>query len=82
MLLKQEMTGIVIKIADFGCARNLTPDQVSKIDNFTLATGTPIYASPEQLQNLPYSTKCDVWSGGCLLYLLCYGQHPFKDTTV
>ena len=25
VLLKQDMTGIVIKIADFGCARNLTP---------------------------------------------------------
>lgn len=46
VLLKKEMTGIVIKIADFGCARNLTPEEISKIDNFTLATGTPIYASP------------------------------------
>lgn len=47
VLLKQEMTGLVIKIADFGCARNLTPNRFfSKIDNFTLATGTPIYASP------------------------------------
>lgn len=26
VLLKQEMTGLVIKIADFGCARNLTPE--------------------------------------------------------
>lgn len=25
VLLKKEMTGIVIKIADFGCARNFTP---------------------------------------------------------
>lgn len=26
VLLKQEMTGMVVKIADFGCARDLTPE--------------------------------------------------------
>lgn len=73
---------MAVKIADFGCARNLTPEEISKIDNFSLDKGTPIYASPEQLQNFPYSSKCDVWSAGCLLYFIYYGLHPFKDGTV
>jgi len=31
-------------------------------------TGTPYYASPEVWQEKPYSTKCDIWSLGCVLY--------------
>ena len=26
-----------------------------------------------------YSSKCDVWAAGCMLYLLYYGFHPFID---
>lgn len=43
--------GSVIKIADFGCARNVNKQLISQADNFSLDKGTPIYASPEQLMN-------------------------------
>ena len=43
--------GMVIKVADFGCARSVNSAEISKIDNFSLDKGTPIYASPEQLKN-------------------------------
>lgn len=79
VLLKTDNT---VKIADFGCARMSNIDSVSTIDNFSLDKGTPIYSSPEQLQNFPYSAKCDVWSAGCLLYFIYYGNHPFIDSTV
>ena len=42
---------MVIKVADFGCARSVNTTEISKIDNFSLDKGTPIYASPEQLKN-------------------------------
>ena len=71
--------GMVIKVADFGCARSVNHTEISKIDNFSLDKGTPIYASPEQLKNEKYSFKCDVWSAGCLLYFIYYGNHPFMD---
>jgi serine/threonine protein kinase len=29
--------------------------------------------------NEKYSSKCDVWSGGVLLYFIYYGFHPFMD---
>jgi serine/threonine protein kinase len=32
--------------------------------------------------NEKYSAKCDVWSAGCLLYFIYFGQHPFMDTRV
>ena len=38
--------GMVIKIADFGCAKSLSTVEMSRIDNFSLDKGTPIYASP------------------------------------
>jgi serine/threonine protein kinase len=71
--------GAVIKVADFGCARSVNHTEISKIDNFSLDKGTPIYASPEQLKNEKYSFKCDVWSAGCLLYFIYYRNHPFMD---
>lgn len=29
--------------------------------------------------NEKYSSKCDVWSGGVLLYFIYFGEHPFID---
>lgn len=40
-------------------------------------TGTPYYASPEVWQEKPYSSKCDVWSLGCVLYELAALKPPF-----
>jgi serine/threonine protein kinase len=30
--------------------------------------------------NEKYSSKCDVWSGGVLLFFIYFGYHPFIDT--
>lgn len=40
------MKGLVVKIADFGCARSINNIDMSTIDNFTLDKGTAIYAAP------------------------------------
>jgi NIMA (never in mitosis gene a)-related kinase len=31
-------------------------------------TGTPYYASPEVWNEKAYTSKCDIWSLGCVLY--------------
>lgn len=38
----------------------------------------PAYVAPEVIIGIPYSTKCDLWSIGCILYMLIGGYPPFK----
>ena len=62
-----------VKLGDFGLARVL-PHDASFARTFV---GTPYYMSPEQMNNLAYNEKCDIWSLGCLLYELCALKPPF-----
>ncbi|KAG7509048.1 serine serine/threonine-protein kinase Nek2 [Solea senegalensis] len=62
-----------VKIGDFGLARILNHD-TSFAKTFV---GTPYYMSPEQMNQLSYNEKSDIWSLGCLLYELCALSPPF-----
>ena len=62
-----------VKLGDFGLARVLQHD-TSFAQTFV---GTPYYMSPEQMNNMSYNEKCDIWSLGCLLYELCALKPPF-----
>ncbi|XP_035666927.1 serine/threonine-protein kinase Nek2-like isoform X1 [Branchiostoma floridae] len=62
-----------VKLGDFGLARVLAHD-TSFAKTFV---GTPYYMSPEQMNNMSYNEKSDIWSLGCLIYELCSLSPPF-----
>ena len=66
-----------IKLGDFGLSRILNSD----ISFAVSRVGTPYYMSPEQIDNIKYNEKSDIWSLGCFLYELTTLHPPFEATT-
>jgi calcium-dependent protein kinase len=44
--------------------------------------GTPSFMAPEIIKSQAYSRKCDIWSLGCILYILVTGHLPFMGTSI
>lgn len=70
----------VPKLLDFGIAKLLDTQRLP-IDPTTTARWyrplTPRYASPEQIQGTPITTRSDVYSLGMMLYELLTGRLPY-----
>lgn len=79
-----------IKLCDFGSATtiahypdyNWTAQRRATVEDELIRNTTPMYRTPEIIDlysNFPIGEKQDIWALGCILYLLCFKQHPFED---
>ena len=67
-----------VKIGDFGVSRVLR----NTAELAKTVIGTPLYMSPEILDNKNYNSKSDIWSMGCILYELMCLRLPFNGKSM
>ncbi|XP_071107830.1 testis-specific serine/threonine-protein kinase 3-like [Haliotis cracherodii] len=76
ILIKKNMD---IIISDFGFSRRF--DQNNKPSK--TFCGSAAYASPQLIKGTPYDPRQnDVWSLGCILFILTCGSMPFDDSNI
>lgn len=64
-----------IKLTDFGITLH---ESLNRVTSDGALLGTPLYMSPEQINNQDLSPASDVFSLGIIFYLLATGVHPFE----
>lgn len=89
VLLTRLALPAVVKLTDFGLARNTTiqvqepgttieDDSLGPDGLMTTPVGTPNFVAPEVLHGLPYGKEVDLFSSGVLMYNLLSGRFPFE----
>ena len=70
-LLYKENDDSHIKLIDFGLAKKVSTNEL-----MTTPNGTPYYIAPEVLKG-SYTTQCDNWSMGVVMFIMLSGKPPF-----
>lgn len=80
-MLKAKDGEIWVKLIDFGLSwsfMSFGPTGKEKLKKMTTQAGTLFFMAPEVLQH-SYSSKCDIWSAGIILYIMLWGYPPFAS---
>jgi serine/threonine-protein kinase len=69
----------VVKVLDFGIAKDLNPGSGDESTRSGVAIGTPQYMSPEQARGSKLiDRRSDLWSVGVILFRALLGRLPFE----
>ncbi|HSN30456.1 MAG TPA: protein kinase [Kofleriaceae bacterium] len=72
----------LVKVLDFGLAKSVAPDQtLTTMTNAGALLGTPAFMPPELALGEPCDGRADLYSLGCVLYLLGSGRLPFQSSS-
>lgn len=66
-------------LSDFGLAK-LLEGATATVTGTVI--GTPLYMSPEQIQDKPLTDRSDLYSLGVVLYEVCAGRPPFEGDSM
>jgi urea ABC transporter urea binding protein len=77
-VLRPQPTATRVRILDFGLARRETDPSLTSTG---CVVGTPHYMSPEQASGLPVDGRSDLFSLGCVMYVMLTGEMPFPGNT-
>lgn len=69
-----------VKILDFGLVLPVKED--ARLTSTGITVGTPAYMSPEQARGEKLDARSDLFSLGCVLYLLATGNEPFRGESM
>jgi serine/threonine-protein kinase len=76
-LIKRGKTENFVKVLDFGLAKLLDTSLPTGHTAAGLIVGTPEFLSPEQANSAPVDGRSDVYSLGCIAWLLATARLPF-----
>lgn len=66
----------VVKLIDMGLGTIVADYKTSSMLSYVC---TPFYALPEIEDNLPYTSRCDLWSAGMTIYYMATGRNLVLD---
>src|SRR6185437_1275139 len=69
-------------LLDFGLAKQLGDESVSRLTQSGAAVGTPLYMSPEQARGEALDVRSDVYGLGAVVFEMVTGTPPFFDRTL
>jgi serine/threonine protein kinase len=72
----------LLKLADFGFARDFSPQNVVGQRVCSEFMGTPSFMAPEVWKREGYGDRAEVWSLGIMLYQLLTLELPFQGSTL